>query len=137
MQAEASIIEGGGSQTGSNLSRWGDYSMLTLDPTDDCTFWYTQEYYNATSSVGWNTRIGSFMFPSCTRTISGNAGIGGVTLSYPDGTSKTVIAQTDGSYSFRVLPGWSGVVTPTHPCFTFSPTSLNYNNVKTDLTAQN
>ena len=32
---------------------------------DDCTFWYTQEYYAVTSEAGWQTRIGSFSLPNC------------------------------------------------------------------------
>lgn len=63
-QSENTLIAGGGSQT-SSASRWGDYSTMTLDPNDDCTFWYTQEYYATTSSVSWRTRIGSFRFPGC------------------------------------------------------------------------
>jgi hypothetical protein len=63
-QGEAELITGGGVQT-SPLRRWGDYSMMAVDPTDDCTFWYTQEYYATSSEVGWQTRIGSFKFPSC------------------------------------------------------------------------
>jgi hypothetical protein len=62
-QGETDLIIGGGSQT--RTQRWGDYSMMAVDPTDDCTFWYTQEYYANTSKVGWQTRIGSFRFPSC------------------------------------------------------------------------
>jgi uncharacterized repeat protein (TIGR01451 family) len=45
-------------------TRWGDYSAMTVD-TDGCTFWYTNEYYE-TNSLDWQTRIGSFRFPSCT-----------------------------------------------------------------------
>ena len=63
LQNEASIIAGSGSQTISN--RWGDYTSLMLDPTDDCTFWYTNEYYRNSSNNGWQTRIGTFKFPSC------------------------------------------------------------------------
>lgn len=62
-RAEATLMAGSGYQTGA--SRWGDYSSLALDPTDDCTFWYTQEYYTTTSGYGWQTRIGSFRFDSC------------------------------------------------------------------------
>jgi hypothetical protein len=62
-QGETELIAGGGSQTG--LNRWGDYSMMAVDPTDDCTFWYTQEYYEISSARGWQTRIGAFKFPSC------------------------------------------------------------------------
>lgn len=62
--AEVELIAGGGSQT-SNSNRWGDYSTMSIDPADDCTFWYTQEYYAATSERGWQTRIGAFRFADC------------------------------------------------------------------------
>jgi hypothetical protein len=66
--AEGKIIKGTGVQTNAN-SRWGDYTSLNLDPTDDCTFWYTNEYYTkesqASSTVGWLTRIASFRLPNC------------------------------------------------------------------------
>jgi hypothetical protein len=65
MQAESSIIEGTGSQTGNNLARWGDYSAMTIDPVDDCTFWYTNEYIKTNGSFNWSTRIGSFKYPGC------------------------------------------------------------------------
>ncbi|HEY2397054.1 MAG TPA: hypothetical protein VGH81_13910 [Rudaea sp.] len=65
MQAEATIIAGTGSQTGQNLARWGDYSAMTVDPTDDCTFWYTDEYIKANGAFNWSTRIGSFKFAGC------------------------------------------------------------------------
>jgi hypothetical protein len=67
--AEVSAVAGGGVQNGSTsngpLTRWGDYSAMTVDPVDDCTFWYTQEYMKTTGSFNWNTRIASFKFPSC------------------------------------------------------------------------
>ena len=63
-QGEATLIAGSGYQTHSS-GRWGDYSMLAVDPIDDCTYWYTQEYYAVTGSVTWQTRIGSFRFPGC------------------------------------------------------------------------
>ena len=63
LQSEAIIVNGGGSQVG--LSRWGDYSSMTLDPRDDCTFWYTQEYLQSTGSFNWSTRIGSLKFNAC------------------------------------------------------------------------
>jgi fibronectin type III domain protein len=63
-QAEVTLFAGTGSQTGTN-GRWGDYSDMTIDPVDDCTFWYTQEYYATTTSFSWRTRIGSFKFPGC------------------------------------------------------------------------
>jgi hypothetical protein len=61
---EVSCHEGTGAQTAS-ANRWGDYSSMSVDPTDDCTFWYTQEYYETTGSFDFNTRICSFSFPGC------------------------------------------------------------------------
>jgi hypothetical protein len=65
---EGVIINGSGVQTTTN-SRWGDYTSMNLDPTDDCTFWYVNEYYTAagqaSSPAGWQTRIASFKLPGC------------------------------------------------------------------------
>ena len=63
-QGETSVIAGGGSQT-HPASRWGDYADMQVDPTDGCTFWFTTEYMQTTSSADWHTRIASFKFPSC------------------------------------------------------------------------
>ncbi len=62
-QGEAIMQAGGGHQTSSS-GRWGDYSSLFIDPADNLTFWHTNEYYSATSSSAWNTRIGEFRFPA-------------------------------------------------------------------------
>ena len=70
-------------------------------------------------------------------TISGNAGVAGVTLSYNDGSPKTVTSLANGSYSLSVPYHWTGTVTPSHACFTFSPASRSYSNVATNQTAQN
>jgi len=66
-QGEAHLFDGTGSQTGTS-NRWGDYSALSIDPVDDCTFYYTNEYYDTTSSFNWRTRIGSFKFTQCSST---------------------------------------------------------------------
>jgi hypothetical protein len=63
MQTEAVLINGAGAQTGSN--RWGDYSAMGIDPANDCSFWYTNQYYNANSSNQWRTRVGVFTIPGC------------------------------------------------------------------------
>ena len=65
MQAETIVQAGTGSQSTFNLHRWGDYSAMTVDPVDDCTFWYTTEYLKANGSWNWSTRIVSFKFPGC------------------------------------------------------------------------
>jgi hypothetical protein len=56
---EGTFVAGNGSQTGTS-NRWGDYSAMTVDPSDDMTLWYTGEYYSTTTSFNWRTRIASF-----------------------------------------------------------------------------
>ena len=68
---EGTIINGSGIQRTAN-SRWGDYTDMTVDPVDDCTFWYVNEYYTLagqlSSTAGWQTRIASFKLPGCVPT---------------------------------------------------------------------
>ncbi len=130
-QTETILIAGAGSQTnlcgGAPCHRWGDYSSMSVDPADDCTFWYTNQYYSspANGSAGnWQTRIGSFKFASCvpstnyTLTVSkSGTGTGTVTsspagincgatcaASFTSGTSVTLTAVA----STGAFNGWSG-----------------------------
>jgi hypothetical protein len=61
--SEVTVIAGTGSQT--SRSRWGDYSSLSVDPVDDCTLYYTNEYLPNNGSWNWKTRIYQFKFSSC------------------------------------------------------------------------
>ncbi|MFJ2030694.1 carboxypeptidase regulatory-like domain-containing protein [Streptosporangium sp. NPDC087985] len=63
-QSERTLIAGTGAQTHS-AARWGDYTSMSVDPTDGCTFWFTSEYLSTTSSANWQTRIGAMKFPNC------------------------------------------------------------------------
>jgi hypothetical protein len=74
-QTETQLQAGGGSQTnncgGNPCARWGDYSSMSVDPSDDCTFWYTTQYYDTAlhgAAGTWQTRIGAFKFPTCVGT---------------------------------------------------------------------
>jgi hypothetical protein len=69
--------------------------------------------------------------------ISGTTGIAGTTLSYMDGTAKNVTAQANGVYTLQVPGGWSGTVTPSHPCYTYNPLNRTYSPVTSDQTNQN
>jgi hypothetical protein len=64
LESEDTILGGCGSQL-KNLNRWGDYSAITIDSTDDCTFFYTNEYLKTSGTFNWSTQIASFKFPSC------------------------------------------------------------------------
>lgn len=61
---ETTVVQGTGAQTGT-LSRWGDYSHMSVDPVDDCTFWYTSEYLKADGTFNWSTRVASFKINTC------------------------------------------------------------------------
>jgi hypothetical protein len=63
-QGETTAMSGSGSQTGTGY-RWGDYASMSVDPVDDCTFWFTTEYMPSTGTAPWQTRITAFKFPSC------------------------------------------------------------------------
>jgi len=127
LQGETSLIEGTGSQTGSN--RWGDYSRMSVDPVDDCTFWYTQEYFKTTSG-SWTTRFGSFKFPSCgvpKGWIEGTVynpdsgdGIAGAPV-MAEGVTTTLTVETDAAGHYQmILPGstytlTAGPLPPAYP----------------------
>jgi hypothetical protein len=57
-------VDGTGSQT-QNLSRWGDYSSMSVDPVDDCTFWYTTQYLTSNGTWNWKTKIAAFKVGTC------------------------------------------------------------------------
>jgi hypothetical protein len=110
MGAEDIFLNGTGSQV-SSFSRWGDYSSMAVDPVDDCTFWYTQEYYQVTGAFDFNTRVGSFKFPSCTddptgtvegTVTDGSNPISGATVT-ADGSNTTTDAA--GHYTLPLLVG--------------------------------
>ena len=69
-QGESIVQAGGGVETGNfssgqTANRWGDYTSMWVDPSDDCTFWYTNELYPANGIFNWDTRIASVKFPNC------------------------------------------------------------------------
>jgi subtilisin-like proprotein convertase family protein len=69
-EGSAVVHSGTGVQLATN-SRWGDYSSMSIDPVDDCTFFYHNEYRllandNISTGFAWNTRIASFKYPTCT-----------------------------------------------------------------------
>ena len=119
---EVVLFPGVGTQAAGAGNRWGDYSSMSVDPSDDCTFWYTNEYDPAgNTSFNWRTRIGSFKFPTCTApaqgTLSGKITscetgepISGVIVQVTSGaagTSTGFSAPTgdDGTYTLHLAPG--------------------------------
>jgi hypothetical protein len=124
METEVDILSAAGVATGSqtNSARWGDYSSMAIDPTDDYTFWYTNQYQPAKGNNQWSTRIASFSFPACA---------GGFTLS-SSASSLTVNSGNPGTVTLTVTPldGFSSTVSfscsglPTGATCAFSPSQV-------------
>jgi hypothetical protein len=115
MGAEAQVTAGTGVQQGVT-NRWGDYSAMTLDPVDQCTFYYTNEYLKTNGEFNWSTRIASFRFPSCTSAPAWGTLRGTVRSSPPNPSLLSGVIVTlsngyagatnsNGDYSFLVPPG--------------------------------
>ncbi len=109
---EIELVAGAGSQTHTS-SRWGDYSSLAVDPVDDCTFWYTQEYLLTTGLAPWRTWIAALRLPGCgddpRGTLYGSViaaatgdPIAGATVS---AGSSAVTTDASGAYSFDLPAG--------------------------------
>ena len=96
-----------GSQTSSS-NRWGDYSSMSVDPVDQCTFYYTNEYYPTTASASWHTRVCSFKFDTCGQPDYALVATTPTRIEMCGATTST-----DPSYSLRagVLNGFAGAVT--------------------------
>ena len=58
--AELSLLEGTGHHSS---NRWGDYSSMSVDPSDDCTFWHTN--MSADTDHRWVTHVATFRFAEC------------------------------------------------------------------------
>ena len=139
-QGELNVVDGAGFKT-SGYYRWGDYSTVSIDPTDDCTFWIAQEYIQDGGSFQWATRIAAIKFPTCggpsgevsgTVTNSGTSDpIAGATVEFaatvvaPDSPSNgTYSTTTDGSGMYSImLP--VGTYDATASKFGFAPQTVN------------
>jgi len=78
----------------SSYNRWGDYSLLSVDPTDDKTFWFTTQYGGSRQ-----TKIASFKFgnaPSVSTLAATNVTAVAATLNgtvNPNGLATTYYFQ--------------------------------------------
>ena len=122
-QGEGHIIDGAGSPTGTG-NRWGDYSAMTVDPVDDATFWYTQEYFSTTGTqFNWRTRIASFKFsfgvtttnPACGSVVAVSPSDFVVNLSDP--VTPGTVQATD--FTVNGIPANSFVLSNLNATITF------------------
>jgi len=63
MAIEQRAVPGKGSQQ--TPERWGDYASMSIDPTDDCTFWFSTQYVSMTGKFNWSTSIVPVKFSNC------------------------------------------------------------------------
>lgn len=138
METEASLKEGLGSQLG--YDRWGDYSSMRIDPGDDCTFWYVNEYYAASASFDWHTRIGSFKFSRCGGpppppdfSLSANP----TSFSFAQGGSGTSAITATGINNFNSAVSLSVSGCPTNATCGISPNSVFPGGSSATLTVSN
>jgi hypothetical protein len=104
--SESLLVAGGGSQT-HPAARWGDYSSIAVDPADDCTFWYTTEYLQATTSAAWKTRVASFRFPQC-GPGGGDAGPTITSFSPTSGPVSTLVAIDGANFTGATAVQFNG-----------------------------
>ena len=118
-------IQSGASQTG-GLTRWGDYTSMAVDPSDDCTFYYTNQYLAAAGSFNWHTRIGHFVLPNCTAPPANDFSISvsptSGTVTAGGSTTATVSTATTSGSAQTVNLSASGL--PSGATATFSPASV-------------
>jgi len=120
---ELAIQAGTGSQL-TGLSRWGDYSSISVDPVDDCTFWYTTEYLKANGTFNWSTRIANFKFAGCSQApdFALTATPASQSITAGAGTSYTATVTPSGGYTGTVSLSVSGL--PTGATGAFTPASV-------------
>jgi Abnormal spindle-like microcephaly-assoc'd, ASPM-SPD-2-Hydin len=107
MESEYNVVTGTGAQVGSYAYRWGDYTAMQVDPTDDCTFWYVDQYQSVTGTFDWNTNISSFAFNSCSGQPNYTLGASPASVSVNQGGAATT------SISVSPANGFNGSVTLT------------------------
>ena len=124
LEAEVTLKAGAGSQTGGG-DRWGDYSGLAIDPADDCTFWFTEQYQKVNGGFDWSTAIGTFVFPGCSPAPDFALSANPNTLTIAQGNSGTsTITVTDfNGFNGQVTLSASGLPSGVTAGFVPNPTA--------------
>jgi MYXO-CTERM domain-containing protein len=116
---EGTIATGAG--VAQTASRWGDYASINIDPSDDCTFWATHEYFKDTGEFSWSTRVAAFQLPTCSAfdvaKLSDETVAQAAMATYSVTTSTTAGAAQQLQLSAMGLP--TGVTA------TFNPATIN------------
>ena len=135
-QGEGVVINGTGVQSSPDraLARWGDYSDMTIDPSDDCTFWFTSEYIATDGIFNWHTRIGSFRLAGCgSPDFSVAASPSSQTVSPGSPTTYGVTVTPNGGFTGSVSLSASGL--PAGAAASFSPNPVTGSSTLTVTTS--
>lgn len=125
LESEASIIEPAGSQT-TGLARWGDYTAMQVDPSDDCTFWYVDQYEQTSGTFNWHTSISSFAFPGCSGGSPGftlGASPASVSVAQSGTATSTITVTPLNGFNSTVTLSASGLPSGVTAGFSPNPTS--------------
>ena len=125
MGAETEMQAGLGVQVGAG-NRWGDYSAMTLDPIDQCTFYYTNEYLKTNGAFNWSTRIASYKFPSCVSAANLYGTVTGVITSAENGAPIPGVTVTL-SNGYAGASNANGIYTILVPAGSYTATAADAN----------
>lgn len=124
MESEYNVVTGTGAQVGSYAYRWGDYTAMQVDPSDDCTFWYVDQFQSVTGTFDWDTNISSFAFNSCTGlpTYSLNANPNSVSVVQGNAVTSSISVVPVNGFSGTVMLSAAGTPSGVTAAFNPNPT---------------
>jgi hypothetical protein len=145
MQTENIAFTGSGVQTGT-LTRWGDYTTMSVDPADDESFCYVGQYLPGDGTFNWRTRVICAKFPAAPtaasvsvsgRVLGGRSrplGVSRVTITDSMGKSVSTATDASGAYSFEDLEaGATYTITVLNRRYTFEPKVVTLTDNLTDV----
>ncbi len=97
---EATLVTGTANNTN---SRWGDYTCMAVDPIDDCTFWYVNQYFLSAGS--WSTQIASTTWPN-----GSGAGQCQATGCLTRPPTAPTIGSVSGTADNQITVNWTGTI---------------------------
>ncbi|MCX6303626.1 MAG: hypothetical protein NT040_01535 [Bacteroidetes bacterium] len=140
-----------------SYSRWGDYSAMNVDPSDNTTFWTTQEYVGTYGGwCPWATKVASFKFSSppvvttaaatgitmTAATLNGTVNPNGVATTYyfqwgtsvSYGNNTATVSAGSGSSAIAVSANLTGLTSGTTYHFRLAGTNSDGTVYGSDLT---
>ena len=100
---------------------------MSIDPADDCTFWYTGEYIPSTGVFNWRTRIASFTLPGCAAATADSFSLALVpaSLTVVQGASDSAAVNTAITSGAAQSIDLNATGAPYHTTISFTPPTIN------------